>query len=389
MGAIMLGNLYRLGHEYIDKASTRNEEDQFSRWINIKNSGMRNSPGIRPLKYVSRFSDAPAYLILVTSDTNSGESNPWHDIVDLSEGEILYWGDAKFNYEKRYDDFEGNKTLEVINHLILDGNFKHVPPILHFSKTRTGIVRFNGLCILDKLELTWFVDNKSGLPIKNYRCHLSILDVEEVDITWLHNRARANDFEEINFIDKDAPSSWREYKNGKINKLHVWKNKIRTLDSQLPKEGSPDAKILEQLVSLSPIEFEAVTVALFRQLKDVTHSITQTRPTKDGGFDFIGHFSLPYPLAYDINFLGEAKRFGRKNRVEPRHLSRLVARLSRGQYGIFVTTSYYSKQAQEEVYQDGYPVKLFSGADLVFLFRELRLVQGDQIKPEWLNEVIK
>lgn len=66
-----------------------------------------------------------------------------------------------------------------------------------------------------------------------------------------------------------------------------------------------------------------------------------------------------------------------------------MARLSRGQYGIFVTTSYYSKQAQEEVYQDGYPVKLFSGADLVFLFRELRLVQGEQIKPEWLNEVIK
>lgn len=76
MGAIILGNLYRLGHEYIDKASISNEEDQFSRWINIKNSGMRNSPGIRPLKYVSRFSDAPAYLILVTSDTNSGKVIP-------------------------------------------------------------------------------------------------------------------------------------------------------------------------------------------------------------------------------------------------------------------------------------------------------------------------
>ncbi|PDY50363.1 hypothetical protein COM88_34120 [Bacillus cereus] len=94
-------------------------------------------------------------------------------------------------------------------------------------------------------------------------------------------------------------------------------------------------------------------------------------------------------MSYDISFLGEAKKFGRKSGVGPRHLSRLVARLSRGQYGIFVTTSYYTKQAQKEVYQDGYPVKLFSGADLVFLFKELRLVQGDQIKSEWLNEVIK
>lgn len=100
--------------------------------------------------------------------------------------------------------------------------------------------------------------------------------------------------------------------NGKINKLHVWKNKIRTKDSQLPKEGSSNAKILEQLVSLSSIQFEAVTVALFRQLKDVTHSITQTRPTKDGDLIFIVHFSLPYPLSYDISFLGEAKSLAGK-----------------------------------------------------------------------------
>ena len=32
-------------------------------------------------------------------------------------------------------------------------------------------------------------------------------------------------------------------------------------------------------------------------------------------------------------------------------VSRLVARLQRGEYGIFVTTSYYTKAAQEEVHR--------------------------------------
>ncbi|RHW33401.1 hypothetical protein D1B33_15245 [Lysinibacillus yapensis] len=61
----------------------------------------------------------------------------------------------------------------------------------------------------------------------------------------------------------------------------------------MPVKGSEDEKILEQLISLKSYEFEAVTVALFKQLKDVTHSITQTRLSKDGGFDFRGHFTLP------------------------------------------------------------------------------------------------
>jgi restriction endonuclease Mrr len=198
----------------------------------------------------------------------------------------------------------------------------------------------------------------------------------------------ATSLEQLGTIDKQAPSSWNQYKKGNTIKLQVWKHKIRSLSEQLPEQSSEDAKILDQLVYLTPTEFEAVTVAIFKQLKDVTHTITQTRPTKDGGFDFTGHFSLPYPLSYDIRFLGEAKKYNRGNGVQPKHVSRLVARLSRGEYGIFVTTSYYTKQAQEEVFQDGYPVKLFSGIDLVFLLRELRLAQGDQIKSERINTVL-
>ena len=95
------------------------------------------------------------------------------------------------------------------------------------------------------------------------------------------------------------------------------------------------------------------------------HNITRTRPTGDGGFDFVGSFTLPPPIQYEIPFLGEAKRFARSTGVGPKDVSRLVARLSRGQYWIFVTTSYFTKQAQEEVLEDRYPTSLLAGADLV------------------------
>src|SRR5215203_2180387 len=74
---------------------------------------------------------------------------------------------------------------------VLDSQMAVVPPILHFSKKATGTLRFNGLCILDRLELTWFEDQ--GRPVRNYRAHLTILDEEFVDVTWLHSRVTATD----------------------------------------------------------------------------------------------------------------------------------------------------------------------------------------------------
>lgn len=378
---------YRVGCSYKDTASTSNPNDEFLRWINIDQSGMLNSPGIRDLKYVNKISEngVPAYLILVThDDKKDGVRNPWEDVVDYAAGRIIYWGDAKFHKTKKLHDFRGNKNLEIIWNLILEKKMDWVPPILHFSKPSKGIVKFNGVCVLDKLEITWFSDNST--PVRNYRCTLSILDIDEVFIDWLHSRARATSLEEI---DRDAPKAWRDYKKGVLRKIDVWSPKIKTTEQQLPIEGTSDAKILEQLVALTPTQFESVTVALFRQLPEVTHSITQTRPTADGGFDFYGRFTLPSPISYDIHFLGEAKKFQRSTAVQPKHVSRLVARLQRGQYGIFVTTSYYTKQTQKEVLEDGYPIKLFSGMDIILFLKELNLVYKDRVSEEWLQGVFQ
>jgi hypothetical protein len=374
---------YRLGHDYRDTGSVNNPDDQFLGWINLPGSGMRNMGGIRSLKFVNAVQPAPAAIVLVTDERSAGSaSNPWDDLVDIPHGRIVYWGDAKFDPKKTVDEFPGNRGLRDAFNQVLDGQMALVPPILHFSKRTTGVLSFNGLCILDRLELTWFEDH--GRPVRNYRAHLTILDEEFVDVDWLHSRMAADSKSDLS---ERGPHAWRRYQDGVIDRLRVWAPSVRSTSSQLPPNGSGDASLLSQLVGLTPTGFEAAVVSIFRELDEVRHNITRTRPTADGGFDFFGSFTLPPPIQYEIPFLGEAKRYARTTAVGPKDVSRLVARLARGQYGIFVTTSYFTKQTQEEVLEDRYPATLVAGADLVRIMREMRIASGSEISPAWLRSV--
>lgn len=375
---------YIIGHSYVDTGGSSRSNDQFLRWINIPSSGMRNADGIRALNYVDFNSEyIPAYIILVSHEIKR-KGNPWNDIVDYNSATIFYWGDAKFDKTKNYTDYRGNKRLLQTWETILDGNITLVPPILHFSKPQKGIVQFNGLCILRDLELTWF--EQTGFPIKNYRCNLTILDCESVDTEWLHERAKCNDILKLN---NNAPKIWKDYINGNIHKLDIWKKEILTKEEQLPDLNSKDSLLLKQLNNLTPTQFEAVVVKILENLPHINHKVTRTRPTADGGFDFYGSFSIPFPVKYEIEFLGEVKKFSRDSAVQPKHVSRLVARLNRGQYGLFVTTSYYTRQAQLEVLEDGYPIKLFAGIDIINFLKELRLINEGILKREWIESIFK
>lgn len=377
------GRTYVLGRDYRDSGSKSDSEDQLLRWLNVDGSGIRNMGGIRPLRYVSMSAPAHAYIVLVTDDRSRGSaSNPWDDLVDLPHGRIVYWGDAKFDPTKAVDDFVGNRAIRAAFEAVLDNTRPLIPPILHFSKRQVGAVRFNGLCVLDRLELTWFEDH--GRPVRNYRAHLTVLNEAEVEVDWLHRRVHATSLAEL---ERDGPAAWLRYEAGFVDRLRVWAASVRSTQAQLPSPGSKDASILGQLSGMTPTGFEAAVVSLLGEMDEVRHNINRTRPTSDGGFDFAGTFTLPPPLQYEISFLGEAKKFGPTTAVGPGHVSRLVARLGRGQYGVFVTTSYFTRQAQEEVLADGYPTTLVAGADLVRIMRELRVVNHDEISGKWLAAV--
>ncbi len=369
---------YRVGNLYRDKGRIA-DDDEFQTWLNNPGSGINNSSGIRPLRYLNKISDLPACLILVTHERTGGPKNPWEDVVDYSAGEIIYWGDAKADENRRHNEFLGNRTLEKIFHAYLDGKRHILPPILHFSKPKKGYVKFSGLCALDRLELSWFDDH--GKPVRNYRAHLTILDEDVVPLSWIHHRVRATSIDEAN---KNSPAVWSMYTKGNVKKIDLWKGQVRSVEDQLPGEGTDEAEVLQSLAQLHPTRFEAAIVSMFRSMTSLVHTVNRTTPTSDGGFDFFGEFVMPRPLSYRISFRGEVKRYARRTAVGPGDVSRLVARLGRGEYGLFVTTSYFTKAAQLEVLADAYPVKLIAGIDLVNFLKELRLMSGKELRPSWL-----
>jgi HJR/Mrr/RecB family endonuclease len=375
-------NHYRVAYTYTDRGNPHLTGDEFSGWLAIDGHTIGMTGGIRPRSFIHPIGTAmPAYVVLVTANIAGSYANPWHDIIDDRAGVVRYWGDAKYSERKKScDEFVGNRCLRAIYDELLIGERKTLPPILHFSRPSTGQIVFNGLCALETMELTWFEDR--GRPIRNYRYGFSILDTEFVKLDWLRSRVVATSNQSL--ID-GAPDAWADYIRGRTRRRQIWKARVLNQEAQLPKSGSPDDRILKQLLALSPMQFESVIVALLREMKSIEHTITQTRYVNDNGFDFFGTFTMPLPVGYEIPVRGEVKRW--RQGVGVGEVSRLVARLKRGEYGIFITTSYYTRQAQEEVIEDAYPVKLFAGIDLVRFLRELKLVAEDRLNEEWLSAI--
>ncbi|WP_170441343.1 restriction endonuclease [Ruegeria arenilitoris] len=385
----MSEEFWRVGHQYRDKAGVKFEEDELLRWLNTSAGSIANSGGIRFKDPVSggpvdpeTDRAIPAFFVLITRDMSAQHHNPWDDVVDEVSGNIYYWGDAKFSArEKLFNQFPGNARIEATNNLRLAGRLDEMPPILHFSKQKSGWLTFTGLCALSDVRHAWFEDE--GKPIKNLRILLSILDTETVSAEWLRQRVVAGDVREVD--RKLAPEVWRKAIKGKIERRQVWSSKVRSKQQQVPVAGSDDEKILEEVAALTPAEFEAFTVALIDKLPDIVpgleHRVTRTRRTGDHGIDFFGMFKMPYPIDYEIEFLGEAKRY--KTAITPDQVSRLVARLGRGQFGLYFTTSWYSEQTEKEIEADRYPVRLFSGQDIVNILRAGDCVSGERLRVDW------
>jgi restriction endonuclease Mrr len=52
---------------------------------------------------------------------------------------------------------------------------------------------------------------------------------------------------------------------------------------------------------------------------------------------------------------------------------------------VFVTTSYFTKQTQEEVYADKYPVELISGGRFAGLLAQIGASSKGELKREWVE----
>lgn len=354
--------------------------------------GGGNQGGFRYLGSADPF--AVRQLVLYTDMADPD----WPDRLDLETGRLTYYGDNKTPGRGLHDtQRRGNQILCEIfsrSHALQRAS---VPPAFVFTKGERGRdVVFRGLAVpgaegiapSEDLVAIWRTVN--GQRFQNYRAFFTILDVPVVERQWL-NSIRAG-----TVSSGSAPEVWRRWCEGGIPKALASPRSraYRRPAEQLPTSQS-DLELLRTIVSYykehenGHYAFERCAAALFRLMEPNVTSIDLTRPWRDGGRDALGLYSIgAEPAGIQVEFALEAKCKipSPSNSSGVRETARLVARIRHRQFGVFVTTSCIGEQAYQELVEDGHPVVVLAGMDIVWLLRKNGYSTPSSVV-EWLRRL--
>lgn len=125
-------------------------------------------------------------------------------------------------------------------------------------------------------------------------------------------------------------------------------------------------EVVRSYFAAEPHRFEGFAADLWLMSEERVASVDVTRPTRDGGRDATGEYLIgPKSDPITIDFALEAKCYGVTSGVGVREVSRLISRLRARQFGVLGTTSYVADQAYQEIRDDGHPIVVISGNDIV------------------------
>lgn len=328
----------------------------------------------------------PAILISSTIHNKGSALNPWQDLIESDLGFARYFGDQKKAGNPALSP--GNKLLiaELERHLSSDPSIRATAtPILIFSGVKhdgriKGNKRFEGLAVIEKAELITQYNPKIGY-FTNYVFQFAILSLtdefEELNWQWINDR-RSPDLA-LNSTLEFAPKAWKYWVRHGVTSIDKVRRKVSTLDAlnaieQRPAPGSAEEKVLQQIYNFythqsSKHSFEHLASLVVMDFINSHGGSYEygwiTRGSGDGGVDFVGKIRLGQGFpAVQVLVLGQAKCEKLTKGTSAKDLARTVARLKRGWIGAYVTTSYFSKSAQAEMVEDGYPLIKINGLEL-------------------------
>lgn len=364
--------------------------------------GVKNQGGFRYLGQKSN----PKLVILFTS----GEDVYWKDELDGALGVLLYYGDNKTpGTDLHKTKLHGNEILRHIFDLAASSDLnirKTLPVVLVFKKANNKRdVKFLGLAVpgikgrpqKDWLTAVWG-RNKTGDRFQNYKSYFTILDTSSgskftsghgISLAWL------NDIEEGKAYESGyAPKEWIKYIQGKNYASLMAKTEkfAKTKDEQLPTD-SIKSLMLKTLHDYfiqkdNGYSFEIFASDLVGYMDNCIVNVNVTKPYKDGGFDAEGKykiFSKANNTVY-VDFYLQAKCYSNSHSVNVKDTSRLISRIKNRQFGIMFTTSYIARQAYDEILEDGHPVVVISGRNIIdYIFDELEIRSDVELK-KWLEK---
>lgn len=310
----------------------------------------------------------------------TGDNPDWPDFLDVTTGTFTYFGDNKEPGRELHDTSRGGNVLLRGVFAAAHGSATdraQVPPFLLFEKAGRGRdVRFRGLLAPggptltsdDELAAVW--RTTGGQRFQNYRARFTVLDEAKITRSWLKHVLSGGDP-----LEGGCPPAWRAWVASRAYAplLAPATTIIRSKAVQLP-AGARDTAIVNAVRDHfrdREHDFEACAVELWRLIAPATGRCEVTRPSRDGGRDAVGEYIIGPPAdRIAIDFALEAKCYTPTNAVGVREVSRLISRLRHRNFRVFVTTSYFAQQVQEEVRDDGHPIALVCGRDIADALRQ-------------------
>jgi hypothetical protein len=378
----------------------------------------------------------PAVLIRSSPHKRGREETPWDDVFDVDVGHIRYFGDNKprqtaSGWSVRIAaDAPGNKLLSELATLHQspdEADRLRAAPLLFFRAVpvpgRTkGQLEFQGYGVIDTIGMVTQFHPQSGRYFSNLVFDFVVLQLDDeargFDWNWINLRRTSTVSDADGLVA--APMAWRTWvKEGapSLERLRrrVSRFAVEERTTQLPPSGTPEGEILNRIidfysrprdlreseaerttslggtVSATKTRFEALAEVVAEhvlQTPDRRYSPRWiTRGTGDEGVDFVGRLRIGSGFSsVDVVVLGQAKCESQNSATGGVHIARTVARLQRGWLGIYVTTSHFSKQVQQEVIEDGYPIVLVPGLRVAAVVSAL-LHQRNMSLLELLREI--
>lgn len=351
-------------------------------------TGTGNMGGFR---YVGSLENRVRLCVLYSTMTDTD----WPDVLDMESGRFIYYGDNKNpGHELHETKKKGNEILKTAFDAAHVGNREIIPPFFIFTKAAEGRdVRFRGLAVPGSPGLSMNEDlvaiwkMKKGMRFQNYKAVFTILDEAVIPRDWILDIHRG-DPQSIN-----APDSWLDWiRTGMVQPLIAPRaEQHRTKFEQLPRTKAEQEMIREIIGYFhdhprGAYAFEECAARLAVMMDGNIRSYDLTRPWRDGGRDAIGKYRIGHhETSIGVDFALEAKCNDLGNGCGVRATSRLISRLRYRQFGIFVTTSYVSKQAYKEIVEDRHPVIIVAGSDICRILVEAGTKNPLQVR-EWLEE---
>ncbi|MFJ6354990.1 restriction endonuclease [Streptomyces sp. NPDC092046] len=345
-----------------------------------------------------RYAGSPAKgtVRLALLYTSGGEVD-WPDFLDTETGIFTYYGDNRTPGKGLHETpRKGNVLLRDafgFSHGTSQDRGSRVPPFLLFEKARARgrAVRFRGLLAPggptmtsdDELAAIW--RSAAGNRFQNYRSRFTVLDTDRISRGWISHVLAGGDV-----LEGGCPEVWRAWVQSRVYRplLAPATTVIRSTANQLPgdKAGNAMLEEIRQYFRGRESDFEACAVAVWRLIAPATGTVDVTRPSRDGGRDAVGAYVLGPPASpISIEFALEAKCYGAGNGVGVREVSRLISRIRHRNFGVLVTTSHFNQQVQSEVHEDGHPIALVCGRDIVDALRQHGRTTVASVR-EWLRQ---